>query len=197
MATPWIRHVRNTKTLKVFNGIGGGQWANIFALSLASFNKFAKQAGIKMVPADSEQEANIIMRLGDETVNFEYDKTQYQKSFSGTALHGLTKTLSRDGVIEKAFVFLPARPMVTVFDNKGNQSEQLANQGIMEVIAVHELIHACGLDEMKDHGGDGIFYYPLAYQNGKVYVPERGKNQALMPPLRGDGMVVGKIKHLW
>jgi hypothetical protein len=197
MATPWIRNVRNTKTLTVFNGIGGGQWANIFALSLASFNRFAKQAGIKMVAAPSEPEANIVMRLGDGTANFEYDKTEYQNSFSGTALHGLTKTLSRDGVIEKAFIFLPARPMVTVFDNKGNQSEQLANQGVMEVIAVHELIHACGLDEMKDHGGDGIFYYPLAYQNGKVYVPERGKNQALMPPVRGDGMIVGKIKHLW
>jgi hypothetical protein len=197
MATPWIKHVRDTKKLTVFNGIGGGQWANIFALSLTAFNRFAKQAGIKMVPADSEPEANIIMRLGDKTVNFEYDKTTYQNTFSGTALHGLTKTLSRDGVIEKAFIFLPATPMVTVFDRKGNQSEQIANHGVMEVIAVHELIHACGLDEMKDHGGDGIFYYPLAYQNGKVYVPERGKNQALMPPVRNDGMIVGKIKHLW
>lgn len=197
MATPWISSVKNAKTLTVFNGIANGHWANTFTLALDSFNNFAKPAGIKMVKAADEEQANIVMRLGDGTVKYEYDRTKYEKTFSGTLLHGLTRTLSRDGEIEKAFVFLPARPQVTVFDNRGNQSEQLAGPGIMNVIAVHELIHACGLDEMKDHGGDGVFYYPLAYQEGKLYVPERGKNQALMPPIRPDGIVVGKIKQLW
>lgn len=197
MATPWITNVRNTKQLTVFNDIGTGQWANIFAIALESFNKFAKPAGIKMVKAGDADQANVIMRLAEGAAHFEYDKTEYESSFSGTGLHGLTRTVARDGVIEKAFVFLPAKPQVTVFDNKGNASDQMASQGVMKVIAVHELIHACGLDEMKDHGGDGIFYYPLSYQNDKVYVPERGKNQALMPPIRPDGIITGKIKALW
>ena len=197
MATPWIRSVRDTKTLTVFNGIGTGHWANIFTIALESFNKFAKPTGIKMVSAGDEQQANIIMRLAEGAAHYEYDGTKYEKAFSGTTLHGLTRTLARDGVIEKAFVFLPAKPQVTVFDNKGQQSEQMASQDVMKVIAVHELIHACGLDEPRDHGGDGIFYYPLSYQEGKVYVPERGKNQALMPPIRPDGIITGKIKELW
>lgn len=42
-----------------------------------------------------------------------------------------------------------------------------------------------------------VFYYPLAYQNGKVYVPERGKNQNLMPPIRIGETIIGKLKELW
>jgi hypothetical protein len=197
MGTPWKRSVRDTKTLTVFNGIAGGHWANIFVIALEAFNKFAKPVGIKMVQAKDEDSANIVMRLADGAAKFEFLNKKYQNSFSGTGLHGLTKTLAIDGEIQKAFVFLPERPQVTDFDNKGNMFEKMASQDVMKVIAVHELIHACGLDEMRDHGGDGIFYYPLAYQNGKVYVPERGKNQALMPPVRPDGLITGKIKALW
>ena len=196
MAIPWIRSVRDTKTLTVFDDIGGGTWANIFAFALGAFNNFAKSAGIKMVKSGDKQQANVVMGLGDGTVVYEYDKTTYKKSFSGTGLHGLTRQLSRDGVMEKAFVFLPARPQVTDFDNKGNQFEKMASQDVMKVIAVHELIHASGLED-SDHGGDGIFYYPLHYQSAKLYVPERGKNQALMPPIRPDARIVGKIKELW
>ncbi len=197
MGTPWKTSVRNTKTLTVFNGITTGHWSNIFTIALAAFNEFAKPTGIKMVKAGNESSANIVMSLADGTAKFEFLNKHYENSFSGTALHGLTKTLSIDGEIQKAFVFLPERPTVTDFDNKGNMFEKLASPNVMKVIAVHELIHACGLDEMRDHGGDGIFYYPLAYQNGKVYVPERGKNPALMPSVRPDGIITGKIKELW
>ncbi len=67
----------------------------------------------------------------------------------------------------------------------------------MEIIAVHKLIHAAGLDEKSDHGGDGIFYDRLTYQNGKMYVPEAGKNQRLMPPTRISDSIIGKLKALW
>lgn len=197
MGTPWIRSVRDTKTLRVYDGIGGGTWANIYAFSLDAFNNFARSTGIRMVRAADEQQANVVMRLGDGTANYEYEGTTYEKTFSPTGLHGLTRTPTRDGVIEKAFVFLPARPQVTDFDNRGNPFEKMASQDVMKVIAVHELIHAAGLNEHSDHGGDGIFYYPLAYQSEKLYVPERGKNQALMPPIRPDGIITGKIKELW
>src|SRR5262245_59811913 len=112
MATPWMQSVRDTKTLTVYNGIGGGHWANIFDIALSEFNTFAKPVGIKAVKTKDENAANIVMRLGDGIVKYSYDRTDYQKNFSGTGLHGLTKALSRGGVIEKAFCFLPARPQV-------------------------------------------------------------------------------------
>ena len=198
MGTPWKTSVRDTKTLKVFDGIGGGIWANIFAFAVDAFNSnFARSTGMRMVKTGDEQQANVVMRLGDGTANYEFEGTTYEKTFSPTGLHGLTRTPMRDGVIEKAFVFLPARPQVTDFDKRGNQFEKMASQDVMKVIAVHELIHAAGLNDHSDHGGDGIFYYPLAWRNGKLYVPERGKNQALMPPIRPDGITGGKIKELW
>ena len=198
MATPWMTSVRNTKTLTVYNGIGAGHWSNIFAIALNEFNIFAKPVGIKAVKTGDENAANIIMRLGDGVVKYSYDRTDYQKNFSGTGLHGLTKALSRDGVIEKAFCFLPARPQVTEFDKRGNAKDVLAHPDVMKVIAVHELIHASCLDDMSDHGGDGIFYYPMAYnQMGKVYVPEINKNQTPLPPIRPDSSITGKMAALW
>jgi hypothetical protein len=197
MGTPWIKSVRDTKQLTVFNGIGAGHWVKIFAVALEAFNIFAKSAGVRVAKASDEQQANVVMRLADGVAKYEYEGTEYTKAFSGTGLHGLTRVLTRDGVIEKAFVFLPLRPQVTVFDNRGNASDQMAGQDVMKVIAVHELIHACCLNDDNDHGGDGIFYYPLEHQNGKLYVPQKGKNQALMPPIRADHMITRKIKELW
>jgi hypothetical protein len=53
---------------------------------------------------------------------------------------------------------------------------------VMKVIAAHELVHACGLDD-DDHGKDGLFYSPLSLSQGKMIVPEQGKNQKPLPPL--------------
>lgn len=197
MAKPWKQSVKDSKTITVYNGITAGQWANIFSVALVEFNKFVKPVGIKAVESKDKDAANIVMQLADGAAKFEFSNTQYEFTFSGTDLHGLTKTLAVDGEIQKAYIFLPARPTVDDFDMKGNQIQKMVSPDVMKVIAVHELIHACCLDEKRDHGGDGIFYYPLHYRTGKLYVPERGKNQALMPPMRPDGIVIGKIKGFW
>jgi hypothetical protein len=192
-----MKSVRDTKQLTVFNDTGGGHWVKTFPAALEAFNTFVKPAGIRVVKASDDKQANVVMRMADGVAKYEYEGTEYTKPFSGTALHGLTRALTRDDVIEKAFIFLPLRPQVTVFDNRGNASDQLASLDVMKVIAVHELIHACCLNDDDDHGGDSVFYHPLEHQNGKLYVPQKGKNPALMPPIRADQMITRKIKELW
>jgi hypothetical protein len=202
MAKPWLTHIRDTGTLTIFNGMSAGIWANIFALALRSFNRFSEQTGVTLVKARDKQTANVIMKLGDGAVSYDYrdgnqTKTRTIEGFSGTTLHGLTGTVAYGGEISKAHVFLPVTPQVTDFDRRGNEIKKSAGQGILECIAVHELIHAAGLDKKSDHGGDGVFYDRLTPQDGKMYVPEAGKNQRLMPPVRFGDTIVGKLKELW
>ena len=44
---------------------------------------------------------------------------------------------------------------------------------------------------------DGLFYSPLSLSNGKLIVPEEGKNQRPIPPLWIDLPTSSKIKKYW
>lgn len=182
MAESWIASIKNTGTLTVFNNMSAGQWANIFSLALKSFNKFSQQTGVKYVQAKDKQAANVVMQLGAP---------------NPTALHGATSTSSLNGEIQSAVISLPDTPQVTDFDKRGKQLTIAASQGVMQCIAVHEMIHAAGLNSNDDHGSDGVFYSPLGHQDGKLYVPEKGKNQKLMPPIRFGQTIIGNLKALW
>jgi hypothetical protein len=53
---------------------------------------------------------------------------------------------------------------------------------MMKVIAVHELIHACGLDNDDHATDDGVFYFPLGSDGkGKIVVPLKGLDNKPMP----------------
>ena len=68
----------------------------------------------------------------------------------------------------------------------------------MKVIAVHELIHACGLENQDHATDDGLFYFPLAPSgDGKIIVPAEGKEGLPMPPLCLDALTAAKIGSLW
>ena len=69
---------------------------------------------------------------------------------------------------------------------------------MMKVIAVHELIHTCGLED-QDHATDGgLFYFPLAPDGkGEMIVPRKGKEDRPMPPLRLSASTVAKVGSLW
>jgi hypothetical protein len=67
----------------------------------------------------------------------------------------------------------------------------------LKVIAVHELIHACGQKD-KDHATDGgAFCFPLVPDGtGKMIVPRKGKEDRPMPLFRLTTSIVAKVGSL-
>lgn len=199
MAIPWLSTVKDTGTLTIFNGISGGKWATVFNDSLESFNKLNKQygLGVKFVKAKDKDSANVIMQTSGGTASFDYGQETYSIAFDGKALKGKTRLVHPAGDIEKAFTFLPNQPQI----NTPNGQRGLGITA-MKVMAVHELIHACGLED-SDHSSDDLFYAnpvpaPGDSPNGdKLMLAGKTANLVQFPPLFLSPATVSKIKALW
>lgn len=152
--------------------------------------------------ANDADTANVMMRLSNGAVSYDFqhgrDKiTRRIEGFDPNSLHGLTSVVADSDGIFKAHIFLPASPQVRSFDRRGNEVTGAAQKDILKVIAVHELIHAGGLEQRRDHGGDGIFYFPLSFDDGKAFVPEKGKEKRRMPPIHFGNNIISNLKALW
>jgi hypothetical protein len=95
------------------------------------------------------------------------DRQGKEINFSPVELHGATQTLSLafgagPTRMRRAFIFVPETPMVSALMKASNRPDDFksvqreAGPGIRRFIAVHELIHACGLsnDEHNVQGPD-------------------------------------------
>ncbi|MGI8639256.1 MAG: hypothetical protein ACR2MG_04810 [Pyrinomonadaceae bacterium] len=193
MSKPWISSVKDTGKLKIYNELAG-KWKIIFHLALESFKTLGLSVNIEKTV--NKEQANVLMRLANKVAKYDYDEQSFTQPFSGTALHGLTMQLSRDGEIEKAVIFLPETPQTSVGYIRGKLVVESVSQDIMLGIAVHELIHACGL-ENSDHADNGIFYFPLAISGKKLIVPEKDKNNKPMPPFFLSPITISKVQSLW
>ena len=182
MAMSWMTSVKDTGKLTVFNGLNAGRWATVFKPALDSFNKLSNQygLGVKLEGATDKAQANVVMQLSGGTASFEYDGNVGTASFDGTAAHGITLIFSRDGAVEKAASFLPTNPKENHVD-------------VLTFIAVHELIHACGLDN-NDHANDGVFMTLPNIRGGKIWASQDSKK---MPPLFLAPSTVSKIQGVW
>jgi hypothetical protein len=200
----WIESVKNTNQLAVYDGIGGGRWANVFKKALGEFNKLSRRygLGIRVKDAGGEGGAQVLMRLGAGAATFEYDQKTYSSVFDKAKMHGSTHLVSRRGEsrVEKAFIFLPSEPQISTPNGIRD-----AGINILTFIAVHELIHACGLHD-SDHGIDGVFYSnPGAYpgdtpKQDKVTVTRKVGSKlkiSMMPELFLDNATVATIQRLW
>jgi hypothetical protein len=166
---------------------------------MEAFNKLStdNDLGVTYREEKEEKSANVVMQFANGPVSYEYNGTkQSDPNFKGNGVpHGKTFLFGisygdsnpRTGY-EKAAVFLPSNPM--------GDAHTHVSMDVMKVIAVHEMVHACGLDN-NDHAKDGLFYSPLSLSDGKLIVPEVGKNQKPMPPLWLDPKTIDTIKKAW
>ena len=107
----------------------------------------------------------------------------------------------------KAVIYVPANPM-------GPDGGKLRAVGdpIKLVIAVHELIHACGLIDDKEHSVDDVFCWPQLRMGekasedrvgtlGEEYTfgnpPRIGHRTVEMPPVFLKNETIQKIQKLW
>jgi hypothetical protein len=198
MAIAWKSDVKDTGKLTVYNEVTGGKWATLFSASLESFNKLNKRhgLGVKLVPTKSKADANVVMQTSAGAASFDYGGTTYSIAFDGKALKGKTRLVHPSGNIEKAYIFLPAEPLVNT-----PQGQRGLGVNAMRVVAVHELIHACGLED-GDHTDTDIFYgNPVpaigdSASGDKIMLLSKTGN-VQFPPVALSPATINKIKSIW
>jgi hypothetical protein len=178
--TPWVDEVKNRKVLTIFptkKVTDNSSWLQVFRDAIAEFNKFSTSLSLGVTFASSPA----VTRpdpVGDDGAEVQFDlgsgKLEYEAmgqkfvakdaggnpiNFSPIGLHGYTEKLmvssSASGpfLIRRAFIFVPATPMVSAAVRVGKDNfrhvNRLAGSGVRLFIAVHELIHACGLSNAE------------------------------------------------
>lgn len=198
MAIPWISGVKTTGTLMIFNGIPGGKWATVFNDSLETFDKIRKRYGlrVKFKKSKDKDSADVVMEVSDGPVSFVYDNIEYTAAFNGKALKGKTRLVNPAKEVVKAFIYLPSQPLVNT-----PSGQRGVGINVMRVIAVHELIHACGLED-SDHTNDDLFYgNPVPAigdsPNGDKLMLITKKGNIKFPPYFLSPATVSKINAIW
>jgi hypothetical protein len=140
-----------------------------------------------------------------DTINGKSDFICFNKTFSftlaGTALQGHTSIISQvfgsRKEIAKAFIHVPATPMIGDLHPRG-----LGDPAKL-VIAAHELIHACGLDD-SEHSSlsdPDLYSSPLQSQQGVAPANDSttpfGLTSPVMPPLVLAGPTITLIQNNW
>ena len=182
MPTPWLKRIRETGQLTVFNK--GGAWAHSVNAAITTFNNLPFKVGL--VAAKEEKSANVVVILASGPQHYTRDGNivKTDSSFKFNQFHGLTITLA-DGVPEAIFfavIFLPGK---------------LPNpaKGQKEVVIVHEFIHACGVDEHETTPTGGIMYDIMVPSNGGLQ--EGTKQGDPMPPIRVGPQTLSRIQSVW
>ena len=185
MATPWLKRIRLTGELLVFNKAGA--WSADVDKAIKTFNSLG--LGCKMTPTKDENSAHVVIILAKGKKNQVYSINHYgdvatsNQNFQSDQLDGQTATLKDDKRKELFFagIFLP-----------GNYPKPTADQ--KEMIVVHELIHAAGMNEHDSYGI--MFSHMIADGKGILeYLHDEGAKS--MPPIRLGGMTKCKVQLAW
>ncbi len=202
MATPWTSSIRGRGQLTVYSSSLSGNWAVVFGQALREFNTLSGRHGLGVtlspssVPSTGSGGTDVSVATGSGSVSCSHGGAAVSDSLDGTRMHGSTFLFSRDGAIEKAFIFLPSHPQVNT-----PRGVRAVGVNVMKVIAVHELVHACGLSN-AEHSTDDLFQGSPQVDPGstaagdRVRIEARGR-MSWMPPLVLSGSTVGHIRRLW
>ena len=202
MANQWISSVKDTHQLTYYLNSITGTWLTAVQEAIREFNALstAHRLGVTYIQSESAPSdtggANLSIATGNGGVSFSYSGT-HTTTINGRALHGSTMLISRQGgSIEKAFMFLPGQPMINT-----PSGQRPTGLGIMKIIALHELIHGCGLHN-SDHSPNDVFNGFPSADPGRTAVQDRiqitvGGQYQFMPPVIFSGATAAKISGLW
>ena len=202
MAIPWNATVTASKTLHVYPApsITKGTWKHVFAKAIVEFNALAKKNGvgvkldISTTAPSMPGGAEVSVESAAGPLSGSYGGSSWGPiAFSGTSIEGYTVQPRVSGKLDNVFVFLPATPTIKPF--KG--APRPVGEAVNMLILLHELVHACGLQN-TDHATDDMFQgYPdvdvgATPSSDTIRIPG-GK----MPPFVLGGATVKKLKSLW
>src|SRR5262249_32175359 len=111
-------------------------------------------------------------------------------------LHGRTWLVAREGFNERAVIFLPQDPHINT-----PKAVRPVGASVKKIIALHELIHACGLTN-AEHRSDDVFNGNPTVEPGntaagdKVVITVDGRKHIMPPPVL-SGPTANTISRLW
>jgi hypothetical protein len=209
MPTPWEDPIKKTKQLKVFAGPGAtnGSWQTVFQDALKEFNKLssAQGLGVTLVQTTTAPDPNgpggadVQFQAASGQVAFTAFGTAFSATIDGNALLGETKVIktvvNQVERVAKAFIFVPSTP------RSGGGKSRIVGDPVKLFIAVHELIHACGLtnsDHTKLSDPDVFVGIPSLQSAVK---PEDDRvdvgSQRILPPLMLSKATASVITGNW
>jgi hypothetical protein len=205
MAHKWNDKVRKTGRLRVHadSTIRKGIWGSLIEASIREFNQLSKQHKFGVTLQESDEPpipgrggADVLVAAASGQIDFKYDGIEEQIAFDGTRMHGKTRQIRSDDGMEKAYVYLPAQPMINTPTGR-----RAVGPAIMKLIAVHEFVHACGLVD-AEHTTEDLFQGNPNVDYGQNAARDRamGKraNQTVwMPPLFLSATTARRIKDNW
>jgi hypothetical protein len=205
MAIAWVESVRDTGELTVFTGksISNTPWANVLPAAVKEFNVFNKSFGLGISlrtvsdPPTDTGGANVKIEAASGSISAAWSGSSKAENFNGKSLHGRTFQFHYENSgLEKAFVFLPLEPHINT-----PKGQRLVGTGVMRLIAVHEFVHACGLED-SDHVAGGLFEGNPSVDYGKTadldrVIASAGGTTRKMPPLVLGEKTIERIKLLW
>ncbi|MBK9153649.1 MAG: hypothetical protein IPM25_05455 [Chloracidobacterium sp.] len=191
MPTPWLKRIRRTGQLTVHNK--AGDWRMAVEAAIKTFNTLS--LGVTLVAEAEEKSANIVVKLSDGKETYQYYGDTAKADFDAGELHGQASTLVDGKRMEIFFcvVFLPGKV-------------KKATQRQKEVIVVHELIHAAGLngllpngvkDPNDDHDSVGIMFPTMKVDGDGLIEYMHDKGAKPMTPIRIGPQTLCKTRALW
>jgi hypothetical protein len=185
MPHQWLKRIRKTGQLTVYNKATA--WAVPVAAAIKTFNNLS--LGVTVVAEQAEKAANIVLVLASrpgEQYKYYGDTAETAQDFKADILHGQTTTLQdkkkEPYEIFFAAVFLPGK--ITK-----------ATNGQKEMVVVHELFHASGLDGW--HDSVGIMFADMKEEGGGLIEYLHDKGAKPMPPIRLGAQTLCQMKMLW
>ncbi|MBS1213702.1 MAG: hypothetical protein H6R26_2319 [Proteobacteria bacterium] len=178
MATPWIRGVQQTGQLTVFPGPGllrAAAWGDaLFNRILDEFNRLAtvNRFGVRLVrngnaPDPNGGGANVQVEVSNGTHTFfdtSGNPTSGTLNVSPGQMHGITHGLTFSSgaspKLARAFVFVPANPVL-------GAGQRGLGIGPKMGLTLHELLHACGLSS-SDPGHTSSLSAGDIYMTGAI-----------------------------
>ncbi len=205
MARCWTESIRTQGTLRyalrdsVTHSV---RWARAVDHAVREFNALSRRhrLSVRLSQARGNATAEVILLLGSGQVRVQAKGIPKETQMNPSRLHGRTLIYAYEctGRIFKAFVVLPANPQINT-----PRGLRAAGSRVLIAIALHELIHACGLGN-DDHASYGIFQGFPQVDAGDTPAGDRmrtgrwsGGRPGHMPPFVLDPTSVQNLRGIW
>jgi len=204
MSIRWPEAVLRGRKLTVYSALASKSpvWNPVIGHLLKDFNAVSKKHGLGLQLTAAGQApkedggADIAINTATGKISLIFPGADpVAEQFDASRLHGRTLLLSRRGRMLKVFVFLPAKPLINT-----PSGQRPVGAKVLTLIALHELVHACGLED-EDHGPSGLFQASPSVDFGDTAISDRARVQPkldrYMPPYVLDDDTVEALKNLW